>query len=91
MLSPESLQIQSYLFANKTAHSAPGSLAEARAWFDVIVEKYAGHPIPLPEGTRVESVKVDGIPAEWIYPPDTDVKRAVLFLHGGAYIVGSLK
>ena len=47
MLSTESLQIQSYLFANKTAQSALGSLAEGRAWFDVMVEKYAGHPIPL--------------------------------------------
>ena len=44
MLSTESLQIQSYLFANKTAQSALGSLAEGRAWFDVMVEKYAGHP-----------------------------------------------
>lgn len=91
MLSAESLQIHSYLFANKNAQSAPGSLAERRAWFDVMVEIYAGHPIPLPEGTRVESVKVDGIPAEWIYPPGADAERAVLFLHGGAYILGSLK
>lgn len=30
-------------------------------------------------------------PAEWIYPPDTDAERVVLFLHGGAYILGSLK
>jgi len=48
MLSPESLQIQSYLFVNKTVQSASGSLAERRAWFDGIVEKYAGHPIPSP-------------------------------------------
>ena len=48
MLSPESLQIQSYLFVNKTAQSASGSLAERRASFDGIVEKYAGHPIPSP-------------------------------------------
>jgi len=56
------LQIQSYLFANKTAQSAPRSLAEWRSWFDVMVEKYGGYPIPLREGTRVEPVKVDGIP-----------------------------
>jgi epsilon-lactone hydrolase len=56
------LQIQSYLFANKTGQGVPASLAEQRAWFDVMVEKYAGHPIPLPEGTRVESVNVGGMP-----------------------------
>jgi hypothetical protein len=54
MLSPESLQIQSYLFANKTAQSTPASLSEQRASFDVAVEKYAGHPVPLPEGTRID-------------------------------------
>jgi hypothetical protein len=91
MLSAESLQIQSCRFNPTYLPSAPGSLAEGRAWFDVMVENYAGHPIPLPEGTRVESVKVDGIPAEWIYPPGADAERAVLFLHGGAYILGSLK
>jgi hypothetical protein len=46
MLGPESLQIKSYLFANKSVQSAPESLAERRACFDVMVEKYAGHPIP---------------------------------------------
>jgi hypothetical protein len=64
MLSPESLQIQSYLFANKTAQGLPASLPEQRAWFDMMVEKYAGYSIPLPEGTRVESVNVDGMPAK---------------------------
>jgi hypothetical protein len=58
MLSPESLQIQSYLFANKTAQGMPASLPEQRAWFDMMVEKYAGHSISLLEGTRVESVNV---------------------------------
>jgi monoterpene epsilon-lactone hydrolase len=91
MVSPLSLQIQSYLFSNKTAQGTQVSLPEQRAWFDTMIEKYAGHPIPLPEGTRVESVKVDDIPAEWTYPPSADAERAILFLHGGAYIMGSLE
>jgi monoterpene epsilon-lactone hydrolase len=66
MLSPQSLKIRSYLFSNNTAQDAQVSLPGQRAWFDTMIEKYAGHPIPLPEGTRVESVNVDGIPAEWI-------------------------
>ena len=90
MSSPESLQIRSYLLARKAAQGAPVSLAEQRASYDVLAESYVGHPIPLPEGTRVESVDVDGIPAEWIYPPDADPERVVLFLHGGAYMLGSL-
>jgi hypothetical protein len=47
MLSPESLQIQSYLFASKTAQGASASLAEQRAWFDVMVKKYTGHALNM--------------------------------------------
>src|SRR6266849_1786869 len=91
MPSPESVQIRSYLLAPRAAQGAPVPLSEQRASFDVLVENYVGHPIPLPEGTRVESVDVDGIPAAWIYPPDAQTERVVLYLHGGFYILGSLK
>jgi hypothetical protein len=56
MLGPESLQIKSYLFANKSAQSAPESLAERRACFDVMVEKYAGHPIPCHRNHQVQGI-----------------------------------
>ena len=93
MPSPEGVQIRSNLLAFKAAQGqgAPAPLSEQRASFDVLVENYVGHPIPLPEGTRVESVDVDGIPAAWIYPPDAETERVVLYLHGGFYILGSLK
>ena len=93
MPSPESVQIRSNLLAFKAAQGqgAPAPLSEQRASFDVLLETYVGHPIPLPEGTRVESVDVDGIPAAWIYPPDAQTERVVLYLHGGFYILGSPK
>jgi monoterpene epsilon-lactone hydrolase len=90
MSSSESVQIRSYLFAHKAAQGAPVSLAEQRAGYDALVETYVGQPIPLPEGTHVESVDVDGIPAFWIAPPDADAERVILYLHGGAYLLGSL-
>ncbi len=93
MPSPESVQIRSNLLAFKAAQGqgAPVPLSEQRASFDVLVENYVGHPIPLPEGTRVGSMDVDGIPAAWIYPPDAETERVVLYLHGGFYILGSPK
>lgn len=91
MSGAESLQIRSYLLAQKAAQGAPPPLDELRAFYDVLIENYVGHSIPLPEGTQVESVDADGIPAAWIYPPDADAKRTVLYLHGGAYILGSIK
>jgi monoterpene epsilon-lactone hydrolase len=90
MSSPESLQIRSYLLALKAAQGAPAPLAEQRASFEKLVENYVGHPLPLPEGTRIESVDVDGIPAAWISPAGADQERVVLYFHGGAYTLGSL-
>lgn len=90
MPSPESLQIRSYLLAIKAASGAPAPLEEQRASYEKRIETYVGHPLALPEGTRVESVDVDGIPAEWISPAGADQERVVLFFHGGAYVLGSL-
>lgn len=90
MPSPESLQIRSYLLALKAAQGAPAPLAEQRASYEKRIETYVGHPLALPEGTRIESVDVDGIPAEWISPAGADQERVVLFFHGGAYVLGSL-
>jgi acetyl esterase/lipase len=91
MPSPESLQIRRYLLARKTAPRAPLPLAKQRVAFELFVENYVGHPLPLPEGTHVESVDVDGVPAAWISPPDADAERVLLYLHGGNYMFGSLK
>jgi epsilon-lactone hydrolase len=92
MPSPESVQIRRYLLDRQAARAAaaPVSLAEQRVAFELSVENYVGHPLPLPEGTRVEPVDVDGVPAEWISPPDADAARVLLYLHGGGYIFGSL-
>jgi monoterpene epsilon-lactone hydrolase len=93
MPGPESVQIRRYLLARRDARQAgpPPSLAEQRADYEVMVENYIGHPLPLPEGMRIESVDVDGIPAEWLRPSDADAEHVVLYLHGGGYIIGSLK
>lgn len=89
MSSLESARIHSYLVARQNAPQL--SLAEQRADFELLLENYVGHPVLFPEGTRVEAVAVNGIPTEWIYPPDADAERVVLYMHGGAYILGSLK
>jgi epsilon-lactone hydrolase len=43
----------------------------------------------LPKGTTVEHVTVAGRPAERVVPPGADESRAVLLLHGGAFVIGS--
>lgn len=38
----------------------------------------------------VEPVNANGVKAEWTATPDADRARAVLFVHGGGYVIGSL-
>lgn len=39
----------------------------------------------------VENTDVDGIPAAWITPPGADRTGAILYLHGGSYVSGSIR
>ncbi|MCZ8062480.1 alpha/beta hydrolase fold domain-containing protein [Silanimonas sp.] len=44
----------------------------------------------LPKGSRVEPAMHGGVPGEWLHPPHAPVKAGrVLYLHGGAFCVGS--
>lgn len=44
---------------------------------------------PPPRGTRIEQVSAGGLPAEVVTTAASNPDRHVLFLHGGAYSVGS--
>ena len=45
--------------------------------------------MPTPPNTKVTPVKVDGIPAEWVDAPTARADHAILYLHGGGYVIGS--
>jgi phosphinothricin tripeptide acetyl hydrolase len=66
------------------ARIAPAaSLAERRAQYDRAERVFA-----VPPDTRVTAVTAPG-PAEWIEPSDARAGAAVLYLHGGGYVLGS--
>ena len=44
----------------------------------------------LPADVTVEPVTANGVKSEWTSTPDADRGKAVLFLHGGGYVIGSL-
>jgi monoterpene epsilon-lactone hydrolase len=46
----------------------------------------AGAP---PEGTQVDPVDANGVPAEWVIAAGVRGERVVLYFHGGAYHLGS--
>jgi monoterpene epsilon-lactone hydrolase len=63
----------------------PANLAERRQRLDALGSKYI-----IPVDVLVGSVNANGVPAEWTTTPAADPTRAILFLHGGGYISGSI-
>jgi epsilon-lactone hydrolase len=47
--------------------------------------------LPLAEDIRLQRVGVHGVPAEWIGAPDVREDRVMLYLHGGGYVLGSMR
>lgn len=60
------------------------SIAEQRAMYDRAEQVFT-----LPPGTLVETVTAGGRPAEWIRPVGAREDAALLYLHGGGYVIGS--
>ena len=49
-----------------------------------------GRDFGLPADVVVQKVDAGGVPAEWVTAPGCDPMRAVLYLHGGGYVIGSI-
>lgn len=45
---------------------------------------------PVAGDIEVMSTKAAGMNAEWLSAPEADAERAILYLHGGGYVMGSL-
>lgn len=63
----------------------PTDIGERRKGFDAFASTYR-----TAADIVVEPVTVNGVPAEWTSAPDADRACAVLYLHGGGYVIGSL-
>jgi monoterpene epsilon-lactone hydrolase len=44
----------------------------------------------VPADITVEALDANGVRSEWTVAPDADPSKAVLYLHGGGYVIGSL-
>src|SRR5215467_1876317 len=49
----------------------------------------ASFAVPPGAGTAVDPVDAGGVPAEWVAAPGVSPGRVLLYLHGGAYQIGS--
>ncbi len=62
------------------------TLEQLRADFEQVADF-----LPLPEGASHAPVDAGDVPAEWVRSPHSDEDRTLLYLHGGGYVVGSLR
>jgi len=49
-----------------------------------------GKNFGLPSNVTVDRVDAGGVPSEWTSTPDSRTDAAILYLHGGGYVIGSL-
>ncbi len=54
------------------------------------VERGGGFWGKLPKGFELAPIDIDGLDAEWMYPPNTDKSKAILYFHGGGLVLGSI-
>lgn len=45
----------------------------------------------IPPSVSVKPVSADGVRCEWLFEPDSDTGRRLVYLHGGGYIGGDLE
>ena len=46
---------------------------------------------PMEDGVKCERVNAGGVPSEWLTAAGPDPERAVIYLHGGGYDIGSVR
>lgn len=82
MPSPQYEMFAAAVKAQRT--DATPTLEELRTGFEM-----TGQMVPPPEDTAFEPVDAGGVPAEWVRAPGVGNERAILYLHGGGYAIGS--
>jgi monoterpene epsilon-lactone hydrolase len=67
------------------AQPRPSGAAERRERLDNF-----GRTLGVPEDAHLEPVEINGVPAEWSTTPAANAANAILYLHGGGYMAGSI-
>ncbi len=81
MANAEITAIRTMLAAMPTAQS----IAEMRAGYDAI-----GDQFPMAADVGIRATKAGGVQAEWTSTPGAASDAALLYLHGGGYVIGSI-
>ena len=90
--SPEIAEVHRILadLRDKTGSvGSRGRLKRLRKAFD---DGFSGAPrTPEALGVRIQECDAGGVPGEWVLAPGADPGRRLLYVHGGAFYVGSPK
>jgi acetyl esterase/lipase len=84
-MSHQQLQAIVEMLRSQPVVSPNASVEEARAGFEQVASMF-----PVDADIKREVVVAGGVKAEWLSAPDADAGRAVLYLHGGGYVIGSI-
>ncbi|MCI4668789.1 MAG: alpha/beta hydrolase [Bacteroidia bacterium] len=77
------------LSANNVARAVNkdiGQVQTLRRLLDV-----SAFPFSIPKGVKTEMIQIGEMPAEWYFPPNADITKVILFVHGGGYSIGSIQ
>jgi monoterpene epsilon-lactone hydrolase len=83
-LSPADQAAMQAMRAELLLHPALEFGPEARPVYDQLIAK-----TPPVDNVTYEAAAVGGVPGWWCRPPDVIEDAAILYLHGGAYVLGS--
>ena len=84
-MSQQQLQTIVEMLRSQPVVNPNASVEEARAGFEQVASMF-----PVDADIKREVVSAGGVKAEWVSAPDADAGRAVLYLHGGGYVIGSI-
>jgi len=86
MPSQESQQVLEFVKSQYVELGDEFSFEQIRQGFETSMQA-----IPIPEGTQVEATSAGGVPADWVRMSGVAADRVLLYLHGGAYTLGSAR
>jgi acetyl esterase/lipase len=84
MVSKELEQAMNFLRQGKNSPVVP-TLEQSRAYADQI-----GEMVKIPESITYDYTEINGIPVAWVDGPNSEKEKVIVYVHGGAYITGSI-
>ena len=86
MASPELDKAIEMFRAAKVQAQSLTDVEQFRAWYEQFMSVFQ-----MEDDIVCERVGAGGVPAEWIYAPNAAEDRVLMYLHGGGYMIGSMR